>query len=185
MEEVFDSFIRGHTGNRSDDYYYTYNSKGSKYFYSKITGKRVAKNDIPAKFHNLIKEKDPGINIGELQNLRNVYLLEIEKLNAKIKEINVKLLGVDGDEEIKKYKKQQEEDELRRQEYKREREEALRNLFKRFNNDNSSVEKDILQELNIHTKREWKDWLVKNHPDRQGDVELCKKVITAGRNRGW
>lgn len=177
MEELLNNFMYGATGNRPDDYYFIYNSKGAKYFFSKITGKRVAKNNIPAKFHELIREKDSGLDIGQLITLKNNYLLEIERLKAKVEEIDIKLSGVD----IQK-------DELRRQEYEKEQEELLRKLFEQYSNTQSkSDSKDILSKLNIHSKKEWKEWLLLNHPDKilNCDIDLCKEIITAGRTKGW
>jgi hypothetical protein len=192
MEQIFHNFTHGATGNRFDDYYYVYDSRGRRHFYSKITGKKIAKQDIPKDFHDKIKQKEPELDIGKLVALKNVYLTEMNKLKAKVDEIDVKLntINADTQREYQKRKEEQDQkDELRRQEYKREREELLRKIFQQHENrpkpsyGNNSY--SILQELNISTKKEWKDWLVKNHPDRGGENELCAKVIAAGRSKGW
>ena len=37
----------------------------------------------------------------------------------------------------------------------------------------------------IKTKKEWFDWLSKNHPDKGGDEKICQDVIAEGRAKGW
>lgn len=184
MESIFNDFMHGATGNRPDDYYYMYNTNGAKYFYSKITGKKVAKKEIPEKFHALIKENN-NLDINGLVNLKDGYVREIERLQAKIKVIDAKLSGADiSKENLKRKQEQDAKDRARRDEYEKER---LRNLFEQFANKPSKpVNVDILTKLNINTKRDWKLWLLQNHPDKFSDQShLCAEVITAGRNRGW
>jgi hypothetical protein len=129
--------------------------------------------------------------------LKEHYSCEIEKLKTKIAEIDIKLAQLNiGDEEIIKEcqlrkEEQDKRDELRREEYKREQEELLRKLFERFAYKESSTNKtrpcseNILQQLNINNKKDWKKWLLKNHPDKGGDNDLCGKVINTGKSRGW
>lgn len=184
MESIFNDFIHGATGNRPDDYYYMYNTNGAKYFYSRITGKKVAKNKIPEKFHALIKENS-NLDINGLINTKNGYLLEIERLQAKIKIIDIKLSGADiSSENLQRKQEQDAKDNARRDEYEKER---LRNLFEQFANKPSKpVNVDILTKLNINNKRDWKLWLLHNHPDRCPlSNDICAEVITAGRNKGW
>lgn len=224
MDQLFQNFVSGKTGDKSTDYYYSFNNRGAKIYYSKITGKRVAKNYIPAKFLNQIQERDVGLDIGHLMNLKHGYQLEIEKLQAKIAEIDAKLSQANiGDETTLRHyqeqkKRQDEEDERRRMEYEKENDEILRKMFERFqssyfnsssnsnsssnnnssstnsksstshNNNSSSTHRnkgDILSELNIENAREWRQYLLKHHPDKGGDVEMCQKVIAAGKARGW
>lgn len=43
-----------------------------------------------------------------------------------------------------------------------------------------------LENLSIKSKTDWKTWLLKNHTDKGGDnIELCKCVITSGREMCW
>src|SRR5690242_16316277 len=44
---------------------------------------------------------------------------------------------------------------------------------------------DVLRDLKINNRKEWKDWLRKNHPDKGGDTELCAAVIVEGRKIGY
>lgn len=162
MENVFHDFLHGATGNKASDYYYVLNTRGSKIYYSKITGKRIAKSDIRPEFHNLIGLKVD--NVEDLLNLKKTYLSEIEALKVKISEIDKQLEGKVQDEN--------------------ERKENLRRLFEALDK-KREVPQDLLQKLNITTKKEWKNWLLKNHPDKGGDEEMCKNVIQAGRNKGW
>ncbi len=43
----------------------------------------------------------------------------------------------------------------------------------------------LLVSMNIITKFDWKDWLLKNHVDKGGNLEKCKLVIVAGKTLGW
>ena len=45
----------------------------------------------------------------------------------------------------------------------------------------------VLSNQGISTKKEWKTWLLKNHPDKVKDSDdlLLKDIITAGRGLGW
>lgn len=62
-------------------------------------------------------------------------------------------------------------------------------FFNNFKSGNTSSNKSTfistLSKLSITTKQEWKQWLLKNHPDKGGDEEICKKVISEGRAKGW
>ena len=44
---------------------------------------------------------------------------------------------------------------------------------------------ELLKRLEIFDKKTWKAWLLKNHPDKGGDSDLCSAVIDAGRNQKW
>lgn len=43
----------------------------------------------------------------------------------------------------------------------------------------------LLTELKITTKKEYHEWLIKNHPDRGGDNVTCQKVIELCKLKGW
>jgi len=79
------------------------------------------------------------------------------------------------------------DDYLRDREKKKEEERQYwREYFKaRMDSTQREPEKDILKELNINNKKEWKEWLLKNHPDKGGSLSKCQEVIYAGRARGW
>jgi hypothetical protein len=42
----------------------------------------------------------------------------------------------------------------------------------------------FLNKIGITNRKEWKKWLLINHTDKntEADLELCKKVISAGNN---
>jgi len=47
----------------------------------------------------------------------------------------------------------------------------------------SKKHKDILKKYNINTKKEWRTWLVKNHPDRNSKINIgiVQDIIEAGQ----
>ena len=204
MNGTFKSFFNGDVGNRSEDFYFKYNAKGAKYFYSKITGKRIAKEIIPAQFHAKIQPYNSELDVGNLLLLRKGYQAEIEKLQMKIAEIDLKVSKASVTDEAGLQKKKEEEDvkiRKRREEYKvereREQEELLGKLFEYCAKaeaqsepraktvPKSKVDISILEQYNITTQKEWRKWLIKHHPDKGGDEELCKRIIAAGRAKGW
>ena len=49
----------------------------------------------------------------------------------------------------------------------------------------SKETKKMLHKYNIHSKSDWKEWLLNNHPDKGGNTEDCQNVIYAGRILGY
>ena len=200
MEE----FFFGAHGSKPGDYYYVRNKNGAKIYYSKITNQRIAKDRIKKSIIDQIQEKDPGFDVASLVNLKNIYLKEITVLQRKVAEIDQKLNGYD-EQKIKDFQKQKEKEEeeikKRKVEYEKERKETLRKLFQQFDQTKGDTfrtpkkekatsfgEKSPtpnLEKFGIQTKKDWKDWLLKNHPDKGGDSTLCQEVIAEGRSKGW
>ncbi len=90
------------------------------------------------------------------------------------------------EEEILREMKEREEEERKRKEIledeKRaretyERQERQRQFFTRRNN--------ILENLGIIDRKSWRQWLLKNHPDKGGDKDLCALVIEEGQRKGY
>jgi len=50
---------------------------------------------------------------------------------------------------------------------------------------NNLTPRDVLAKYKINGKKEWKEWLRNNHPDKGGTQEDCQKVIAAGRELGY
>lgn len=189
MESFVNNFLNGYVGDRADDFYFKCNSKGVKYYYSRITQKRIRKDQIPAGIVNQIKPLDNANDRAVLLDLKKGYITQIELLQQKIAQIDLQL-GGETDESIhSNYLTQLQKDEQRRQEYKRQQDEILEKLFERFKTPKKSVpdspNKSILQKCHITDRKTWKKWLIANHPDRGGDVDLCQEVIKAGRSMGW
>lgn len=55
----------------------------------------------------------------------------------------------------------------------------------RDNGKPKETSQELLKRLEIFDKKTWKSWLMKNHPDKGGDGDLCGKVIDSGREMGW
>ncbi len=189
-----DFVYRNPTGNKSSDYYYKLNKRGAKIYYSKITGDRVAKRDIPSSLLDKIDANDSELDISNLLVTKQYYLKEIQKLQAKISEIDIKLdqfKHYDTEELLKKKEVEEEEIRKRRHEYKQERYQQTRKFFDHLNqkyNDESQTkdpEVTLLEKHGITNKSEWKLWLIKNHQDRGGNIDLCQSIIAAGRSQGW
>lgn len=53
--------------------------------------------------------------------------------------------------------------------------------------DNTPIINDfLLIKYDIRNRSQWLQWLKLNHPDKGGtDIELCGKIIEAGKNTGW
>lgn len=89
------------------------------------------------------------------------------------------------DEEFRKYqekfREQCEMDEENRK-YQKYQKKFRDEENKKYQHENTS----ILEKYKITTKKEWYNWLRKNHPDKgDSDEEICKAVITEGKNKGW
>ena len=42
-----------------------------------------------------------------------------------------------------------------------------------------------LEKLGIFNRQDWKQWLLKNHPDKGGNAEITKLVVAEGRRLGY
>lgn len=140
-------FMNGDTGKLPGDYYYIYDSKGRKFYYSRVTGKQIFKRNIPEPFHDKIQPKDVDSNIDELLKLKNGYQLEIEKMQAQINNIDIKIAQANThlpENELKRRQEQSQKDKAKKEEhernkakaekYVRERQEYLRRLFEESSN---------------------------------------------------
>jgi hypothetical protein len=200
-------------GNRADDYYYTVSSSGRKDYWSKILDTKVAKSQINIKYVNDVKQGtredfNKQATIVKLVEQRRLLQQKITETQTKIDSIekNLRNLGFYDPYELNKIKQTQETIERRRAQYKQERAEILNDIFKKYGtqsspNNKPNVEQipkqnppipqvpptniDILTKLGITTRKEWKNWLLYNHPDKGGNIETTTNVILEGRKRGW
>ena len=205
------------SGDNENDYYYIINNRGYKYYYSRITGGRVAKKQISSVFIDKVKEgKATGTNVSQLLESKTKCKDQITKLGKKITELEEKIKKINiqledestskgiNIETLKQIELEEtQKDEARKREYlqkcDKERRANLEKIFKLFETNakkapyvnvganaypqtNSIV---TLKSLNIVTKKDWHSWLLKNHPDKGGDNDLCGRVITLGRSEGW
>ena len=193
MDNIFTATkFFSNSGNRPEDFYYKYNAAGSKRYYSRITGKPIAKDNIAVDV-NLIPEYSTG-DTAELLKLRDGYNREIQRLQDKVEEINNKLskLNIGNEEEIIKEKEiQEEKDRKRKEEYKKEQDDFIRKIFEDFVKKQppppkKSTPPNNLPKLGLKTRKEWRGWLLANHPDKGGkDLDLYQQVIIEGRDREW
>ncbi len=102
--------------------------------------------------------------------------------------------GVDTSQES--YETKQNQSDNLKEEYERTKKEKFDSFFQRRyfwyvppkpspktqkSPNKAEVARNILAGYGINTKKEWKEWLRKNHPDKGGNQDDCQKVITAGR----
>lgn len=184
-------------GNRSDDFYFIYSRNNQKRYYSKISGGPVAKSIIPENLLPGIQERKVDRDLEQSAKLikqKEGYKNKIAILQAKIADID-KQLGIlnKSDEELNKYwddrRFQDHDKEVRQKRFTREEQERLRKLFTDMYRQTANLRIPdtavFLISMGIHDKYDWKYWLLKNHPDKGGDTELCQRVIRAGRNLGY
>jgi hypothetical protein len=173
-------------GRTAEDFYYVYAPNGRKVYYSRKTGKRTALERIPKGVVNGIKEIPQNLDKAKLLKQKAAFLEQIKKLQERVTEIDTKL----GTKETFDYEAVLKEEEQEKQKAsRREKEERRRffeNIFKKrkVETEQNSVQRSVefLKLHGITTKKEWKQWLLKNHPDKGGeDTELCQKIICYGR----
>jgi hypothetical protein len=202
-KKTFDDFFNKNHGTKPDDYFFVYNSKGAKLFYSKLTGK-IKKSDIDPSFIDKIKETKTNPETGEYQHFKilmhqkTVYLERIQKALNKIDEINKQMSKVKippGYET--KYSEQTETEKEFRTHYQDDKDEFddfIQREYKQYEyywkKPDPDVSTDILKEYGITDKITWKKWLIQHHPDKIGkedknNEELCKNIISAGKKMGY
>lgn len=202
--DSINAFLCG--GSKASDFCYTYDAKGRKQYFSRRTGHRVAATNMPKTVKKEdIEERPEILNKEKLVSLKVSLLDQKKKLEEKIAEIERDLQGFDTEAFEKAAKAEQSKVDEAKQRQKEERKRFFEKIYKDFEETKKYQEKkpqsnpppakkpkttetsqEFLKTLAIHTKSEWKKWLLKNHPDKGGkDEELCKKVISAGRDLGW
>lgn len=208
--DSFEELLKGTAGLTSADYYYKVGKSGKKIFYVKSVDESkdrvIAKNQIPKRIPiDSIKPKDDIIDVAELINLRDGYLKELDILKIRIDNLNEKIKNHKPltDEDLKRIAEEQKvyrADRKRRVNNARaQAEESMKRGFyaasDRARNNTpkpppqrpAPPKKSILEELRINNKEEWKEWLRKNHPDKNNNAqdEKVGQVIAEGRAKGW
>jgi hypothetical protein len=199
--DAFASYFTGGSipfpyGQHVDDFYYTLNKIGKKIYYSRRSGKKVSLNQIPAQIQCKIKERSKGLdNIKLLRKEKALVLERVTKLNKRIATIDEELRR---EERSFDYEASMKEDEAKQRAAKDREKEEERKFFemlfgrpplppkKRKAVDDSVVPEEFLKSQGITSKNEWKQWLLKNHPDKGGKDEiLCQQVVDYGREMNW
>lgn len=167
----------------------------------RIPSKIAQISDLEKKNNSLI------LSINRSQKKIDKYYNIINKLceeypnqmnDAMAKEKNRERNNIKGEYE---QKKKQKFEEFFKQKYswykappKKEKEPETKNFEKEKEPESESEPKhkcysmsnmQILKYFNINDRKEWKDWLRNNHPDKGGNTEDCQYVISAGRNLGY
>lgn len=180
----------------ANDFYYKFNAKGNKAYYCIYTDKKVAKKNIPVNFLPDIKEKNYKIDkykkIMDMVSKRNKLQEKIKCLSDEMSVLNDELsnIGINTkkDEEyiadfIKKYmsdlEKQKQKEPISEPKEEPKSEELPRCTSTYV------FPSGTLKNKNIHTRKEWFEWLARNHVDKGGDIKICADVISEGRSRGW
>lgn len=155
--EILTDWVYGPTSNNADDYYYKVDKRGRKIYYNRWRNKS---NKVP---RSLLIQKNVNI--------------------TNIKEYSLTPTTIKESEESKSREK------AYREKIKKDWEELLYGKFKSKNKTNTSkinynhIGFSTLNRLGIRTKKEWKEWLLCNHPDKCTDanLELCATVIEEGK----
>jgi hypothetical protein len=210
MASVFDTFFMD--GTTAEDFYFIYNTQGRKLYYSRRTGQKTSKDRIPAKVLSSIEEMDTDLSGAALERQKQCILDQIAKLQKKVADIDNKI----NNPKPFDYARAEAKEHEKKKASEKRRDEERKNFFnsipkmknpfgdakKEANKKRTSEEqnnakpepkkqkvetpRDILKELSITTKQEWRAWLLKNHPDKGGtDHDICKNVIAAGKRMGW
>ena len=179
----------------------------------KIAKKLSFSPDLVKEFDEkwLIWSKEDQIEIINFEIAKTQSLLKRtqEQIYVQINGINLMLdKGVDTSQET--FENNQKEKIQRRKEYKQRKKENFSSFFSREYSwyvppktgpkpgpppkpgrpnekhpNKLELACEILIKYNIHYKKEWKEWLRENHPDKGGNTEDCQKVISAGRELGY
>lgn len=190
---------------------YFYKKSGSRTcFYVKATRKIIAKKNIPPNINiddiPQYNNFDEIIGIEKEKAKHMAKFLELQKiindLDEKLKGLKI---GTNWEEEKKKYddSQRQEANRKRQEEHKRqeeflkkeqekkkkEQEEEEKRKNDRSNEANRKLlesqvkKKKILKDLGITNKSQYKQWILKNHPDKnpKTDIEVCKIVMEASK----
>lgn len=181
----------------ANDFYYKFNAKGGKNYYCIYTDKKVAKKNINATLLNDIKEKNNKIDkykkIMDTINKRNKLQEKIKLLNDELGVMNDELsnIGINTakDEQyvadfIKKYMNDIEKQKTKPEPKPEPKTETISDELPRCTS-TYVYPSGTLKSKNINTKKEWFEWLSRNHVDKGGDIKICADVISEGRSRGW
>jgi seryl-tRNA synthetase len=208
---LFADQLRRSYGYKPSDYYFKYNKKGNKMYYSKIANKVIAKNDVPKEFITLITENRTISNesLLELEEQKQKYTVQLNEMKDKIEQIDAKIklmrdTGKWKSESPIKLKEQWKQDDIKKKvDHEKERDEKFAefmNRFKSYENkqqqsqpnppkppskDNIKDADDLLSKHSISDKKALKMWLLKNHPDKGGDEQLCMEIMGAAKIKGW
>jgi hypothetical protein len=173
------SFVEKVRSNEASDYYYEYNFSGSKYYFDAKTDKKVPKKDIDSSvIHKISGKGENGNSVSEFlsDNPGNYFYVEVESVSKKtykiIYQINPRIRIAKNKLPTGVFEKI------------RSGEEALPK-FGSHDELLTDYMEDLLKENNITSKKDLKLWLLKNHPDKGGDDELCAIVLSAAKIKGF
>lgn len=177
-------------GQKASDFYYDFDKAGRRFYFSRIDGKRIAKSSINPQLVDKIQIKSAKDNTIDAFNQLKETEEQIEKCNRTIKDMmdrkrmledramNLRVQTKDFDS--KGY-----EDEMsrRKEEVKKAWHDFIFSHFFKNVPKSETRENNELEKLGIRSKKEWKEWLLKNHPDKNPsiDQELVKRVIALGK----
>jgi hypothetical protein len=202
-DSAFKTFF--YDGEHPDDFYFIFGANGKKIYFSRVTKRRTSLDRIPSDILDQVKERPQWLDSASLHKQRESLLKQFIQLKHKLEEIDNRLEGTssfDHEEDARQEKMKEKEAEERQ---KRKGENADRFYESTFGkrkespkqrpkHDSSSKKTRIdtidcegfLKERGVHSKKDWNEWIRKNHPDKGGtDEELCKKMISMAKLMGW
>lgn len=180
MEQVFRDFFS--FGDKPDDFYYRVNIRGRRQYYSRKTRSKCSINSIPKEILPQIQERKVTTQSINLFQRKKLLLKQIKELEEKVKAIDEEIGSMDENQFKEEAEKQRRYESSR---YSKFQEPSSTPEPTVCDQDDKTVAKDFLKSLEIHSKKDWRQWLKTNHPDKGGkDEELCKNVLKHG-NTLW
>lgn len=193
-------------GDHPKEYFYKISKDGKKLFYHRTAEghKKIAKAKIPPEFIDRIKQFDQKVDHNWLADSKNnkKKITELETKLARLdildlspaqlersknilndqinsmKQFDKYCIGKNNSDYEKRYK-----EEMRRHGgFKNYFREKWGNLKFKADDVNILINQGIIKTISDpkeEAKKKYKRWLVKNHPDKGGDTELCAQVIGA------
>jgi len=178
----------------SSDHYYFIKTINKKQYYETRTNKPIAIKNIPKDVPiSNIKERsrDENINL-QKKNKYDLLIKRADKLRTELEKVEKTIRELKEEVNFEQANETKQKSETAEKEYQKMKKNygSWYNFFdnayeKRYEYSSERPIYDVLTKYNILTKRDWKMWLVKNHPDKGGNEEICKSVIVAGRAKGW
>lgn len=153
------NFLFNYSNNPNDYYFKTYGNN-RKYYFIKDNDQKVAQIFIPKNIINKIKENDEHLSFKRKiveQQIANEKLLKKYK-NQNDEYVSLKRKIVEQEIENEKLRKKQ-------------KDKFFESINKKTTSDN------ILEKYNIYSKKQWLEWLRKNHVDKGGELHICQNVI--------
>ena len=172
----------------SEDYYYTDSSLGIRLYYFTATSKIAGVSHLSAATIHLIQTKADYSLKSRSQALRKQRQTLLERsysIILKLQEIDAELSNMNESDLLNR--KRSATDFFRKDAYRAAFQEAPPEPERKRRRTEGAPTSFLLQ-LNIRCRKDWRSWLLKNHPDKikgrdpsAAEKDLCSKVLESGK----